>query len=90
MPETKEKGHLCASQRLEINRLIKKDRNKRTLQVWRPISFLIIDLKIVLKPFSWKLKKVLPDLIYSQQKEYFKNRCIGESGRLISDVIEIV
>ena len=80
---------MCIS-RLAIIRLIKKDRNKRTLQVWRPIYFLIVDLKVVLKPLSGKLKKVLPDLVYSQQKEYFENRHIGERGRLISAVIEIV
>ena len=34
-------------------------------------------------------KKFLPDLISSQQTTYVKNRHIGESGRLISDVIEI-
>ena len=28
-------------------------------------------------------------LIYSQQTTYVKNRYIGESGRLISDMIEI-
>ena len=36
-----------------------------------------------------KLKEVLPGLIYSQQTAYVKNRHIRESGRLISDIIEI-
>ena len=40
------------------------------------------------KALSEKLRKVLPDLISSQQTAYVKNRHIGESGRLIS-VIEI-
>ena len=35
------------------------------------------------------LKKVLPDSISSKQTAYVKNRHIGESGRLISDIIEI-
>ena len=48
-----------------------------------------VDLKIISKSFSEKLKKVLPELISSQQKTYVKNRYIGESRRLISDVIEI-
>ena len=49
-----------------------------------------VDLKIISKAFSEKLKKVLPELISSQQRTYVKNRYIGESRRLISDVIEIV
>ena len=36
-----------------------------------------------------KLKKVLPELISSNQTAYAKNRCISESGKLISDVIEM-
>ena len=48
-----------------------------------------VNFKIILKALSEKLKKVLPDLISSQQTAYVKNRHIGESGRLISDVIEI-
>ena len=35
------------------------------------------------------MKNVLPELISSNQTAYVKNRCIGESGRLISDVIEM-
>ena len=35
------------------------------------------------------MKHVLPKLISSNQRTYVKNRCISESGRLISDVIEM-
>ena len=48
-----------------------------------------VDLKILSKALSENLKEVLPDLISSQQTAYVKNRHIGESGRLISDVKEI-
>ena len=87
--EAKEKGHLSISQRQAIIKLIeKKDRDKRFIKNWRPISLLNVDLKIISKAFSEKLK-VLPDLISSQQTTYVKNRHIGESRRLISDVTEI-
>ena len=56
---------------------------------WRPIFMLNVDSKIITKALSEKLKEVLPDLISSQQTAYVKNRLIGESGRLISDIIEI-
>ena len=48
-----------------------------------------VDSKIISKAPSEKLKEVLPDLISSQQTAYVKNRHIGESGRLMSDIIEI-
>ena len=47
-----------------------------------------VDLKIISKAISEKLKEVLRDLISSQQAAYVKNRHIEESGRLISDIIE--
>ena len=48
-----------------------------------------VDLKIISKALSEKLRKVLPYSISSQQTVYVKNRHIGESIRLISDIIEI-
>ena len=57
------------------------------MQKHRFLSLLNVDLEIISKALSEKLKKVLPDLISSQQTVYVKNRHIGESGRLISNVI---
>ena len=59
----------------------KKDRDKRFIKNWRPISLLNVDLKIISKALSEKLKEVLPDLISSQRRAYVKNRQIGQSGR---------
>ena len=68
MLETKEKGHLSISQRQAIIKLIeKKDRDKRFIKNWGLISLLNVDLKIVSKALSEKLKNFLPDLISSQQ-----------------------
>ena len=90
MLETKEKVYLSISQRQAIIKLIEnKDRDKRFIKNWRPISLLNVDLKIISKSLSEKVKNFLPDLISSQQTAYVKNRHIGESGRLIPDVIEI-
>ena len=81
---------LSISQRQIVIKLIeKKDRDKRYIKNWRPISLLNVDTKILSKAFSNKLKTVLPTLISSQQTAYVKNRFIGESGRLISDIVEI-
>ena len=48
-----------------------------------------VDTKILSKAISNKLKAVLPTLISWQQTTYLKNTRIGESGWLISDIIEI-
>ena len=58
MLETKEKGHLSISQGQAIIKLIgKKDGDKRFIKNWRPISLLNVDLKIISKALSEKLKK---------------------------------
>ena len=48
-----------------------------------------VDSKIISKALSEKLKEVLPYLTSSKQTAYVKNRHTGESGRSISDIIEI-
>ena len=51
--------------------------------------YLMLTQKILSKSLAEKLKNVLPELISSNQTAYVKNRCISESGMLISDVIEM-
>ena len=48
-----------------------------------------MDYKIISKELASRLKKVLPNLMLPQQTAYVENRLIGESGRLITDIIEI-
>ena len=61
----------------------------RLFKNWRPTSFLNTDLKIFSKALATKLKYVLPSLITSQQPVYVQNRCIGEAGRFIFDILDI-
>ena len=35
------------------------------------------------------MKKLLPNIILSQQSAYVAQRCINESGRLISDLLSV-
>ena len=37
---------------------------------------------------AWPIKKVLPTLLKSDQTAYVKGRFIGESSRLIGDILE--
>ena len=50
---------LSISQRQAVIKFIeKKDRDKRYIKNWRPISLLIVDTKILYKAISNKLKAV--------------------------------
>ena len=46
-------------------------------------------MKTISKILSTRIKKVFPFLISSNQRAYVKNRFISESGRVISDILEI-
>ena len=69
--------------------LAQEGREKRFVKIWRPISLLHVDAKILSKLLSEKLKHALTELISSNQTSYVKNRCISENDRLISDVTEL-
>ena len=81
---------MCTSQRQAIIKLIeKKDKDKRLIQNWRPISLLNVDVKIIPKALSKRLKNVLPSLISDNQSAHVDRRFISEGGRLIADVLQI-
>ena len=83
-------GELSTSQRQAIIKLLeKKEKDKRFINNWRPISLLNVDTKIISKALSFRLKKVLPFLVNHDQTAYVNGRFIGESTRLISDILEI-
>ena len=48
-----------------------------------------MDYKIISKGLASMIKKVIPNLISTEQTAYIENSLIGESGRLIADIIEI-
>ena len=84
------KEELCTSQSKAIIKLIENiDKNKRLIQNWRPISLLIVDVKIISKALSKRLKNVLPSLISNNQSAYVDGRFISGGGRLIADVLQI-
>ena len=83
-----ESGDMSISQKRYIISLIpKKDKDKKYLKNWRPISLLNNDFKIVTKALALRLEKVLPTIISPNQTGYVKGRYISESIRIITDMM---
>ena len=82
-------GIISISQRQGVISLIpKKKNNLEFLKNWRPVSVLNVDYKILTKVIALRLEKVLAKIISSSQSGYVKGRYIGESIRLIKDVMD--
>ena len=57
-------GELSTTQKQAVIRLIeKKDRDKRLIKNWRPISLLNIDTKLISKVIAIRLKKILLEML---------------------------
>ena len=83
-----ETSQLSITQRRGVIKLIpKKDAEPYFIKNWRPLTLLNCDYKIAAKAVANRLKKVLPDLISSDQTGFMKGRFIGENIRLIDYVI---
>ena len=81
-------GELSTSQKQAAVTLIKKKgRDKRLVKNWRPISLMNVDAKIASKALSFRLKKVMSNLINHDQTAYINGRFIGESIRLIDNIL---
>ena len=77
---------LSTSQKQAVIKLIeKKNKDKRLIKNWRPISLLNVDTKLVSKVLAERLKTAL-NLISSNQTAYLNGRFISEGGRLISEI----
>ena len=85
-----DKGELSNSQKqVVINLIGKKDKDKRLIQNWRPVSLLNVELKILSKTLANHIKKYLLFLTSSNQTAYVEGRFISEGGRLFSDILQV-
>ena len=82
-------GEMSTSQKQAVIVLIqKKDRVSRLIKNWRPISLMNVDAKIPSKALAMKVKKIIHKFIYTDQTACAQGRFIGESIRLIEDLLE--
>ena len=89
LDESITQGELSHSQKQGIVRLIeKKDKDRREIENWRPISLLNIDTKIFSKILANRIKNVLPEIISEEQTGFIKQRFIGEGIQLINGVLD--
>ena len=75
------KKELSTSQKQAVIKLIeKKDRDKKFIKNWRPVSLLNVDVKLVSKVLSNRIKNLLRNLISTNKNAYVTNRFISEGG----------
>lgn len=83
-----ESGWLTPNQRRGLITLIpKKNKDRRRLENWRPISLLKVDYKILAKVIANRLTHVVDKLVNVNQTGFIPGRFIGSNLRNISDVI---
>ena len=81
-------GELTHSQKQGVITLIlKKDKDKRKISSYRPITLLNVDLKICSKAIANRLSNVMPALIGKEQTAFVKGRYIGDAVRTVADVL---
>lgn len=74
-------GELSSSQKQTlITQLEKKEKDRRFLKNWRPISLVNLDVKIASKAIARRLEPVMPLLIPANQKGFIKGWSIVTRG----------
>lgn len=83
------KGSLSPEQYRGIITLIpKKDKDRRFIKSWRPITLLNIDYKIFAKCMASRLGGVIPKLVSPDQTGFVAGRFIGVNLRNTQDIID--
>jgi hypothetical protein len=64
-----------------------KSGEREDIKNWRPITLLNVDYKLVSKILAERLKRVLPNIISTDQKAFVKGRNIFQGNILLQDII---
>ena len=70
-----------------ITSIPKGDKPREFLKNWRPISLLNVSYKLASSAIANRIKSVLPSIISETQTGFLQERYIGESTRLIYDIM---
>ena len=65
----------------------KGDKPRDKIKNWLPISLASVSYKLTTSVIAGRFKSVLPNLISKSQTGFIKGRFIGESTRLVSDIM---
>ena len=83
-------GELSSSQKRAIITLIeKKDKDRRNISNWRPISLINVDVKIGSKAIAKRLEAVLPKIIHHNQCAYVLRNAMERITFTILDVLSM-
>ena len=84
-----EQGQLSTSQKQAMIALLeKKDKDRRFIKNWRPVSLINVDVKIASQAIARRLELILPELIHPNQNGFIKGRSILDAVRTIGDILE--
>ena len=82
-------GSLTDLQKQSIITLLPKQNKDRTsLENWRPISLLNVDYKIATKAIANRVNGVISSFVHNSQTGFIKGRYIGENIRLLFEIID--
>ena len=83
-----EEGELTASQRQAVITLVQKPgKDISLIKSWRPISLLNVDVKILSKILANRIQSMLYKIIGPEQNAFVPKRYIGDTVRLITDIL---
>lgn len=87
--ESLEKGLLPLSCRRAIITLLPKKGNLQDISNWRPVSLLCTEYKILSKALAMRLKKVMAQVVHSDQSYCIPNRSIFDNITLVRDLLAV-
>ena len=86
--ESFKKESLSSSQKEGIIALLPKgDKPWQFLKTWRPITLFNVSYKIASGCIANRIKRILSDIIHSEQTGFISGRCISEKNRLLYNII---
>ena len=84
-----EQGQFSTSQKQAMITLLeKKDKDRRFIKNWRPISLIDLDVKIASKAIARRLESILPELIHPNLNGFINGKSILDAVRKIDDTLK--